>query len=494
MPSMSCRRPANGTVWLGGTLPMTHIHVSGHPLLVGALRTLAVAMLLASATLAQAQSGALSRADAQRRRALTAEATQLRRAGDHAGALSRAREAVAIGTTPALRRLVAEELEATGDLARAYQEFGGCLTDATAGRDRASQRACRTGQSRITPQLEWVRFAPVDDHQGAFRVFAHGAYQDPSAVPIAGESTEIRIEAPLRHVEVPQPSDEGRPPSTRTAASGEEQVILRRRASPGRRSVHLLTLPALGLSGDVCLVRATADATLDVVARVRVDASDAAASIVILDGASGALFWTHTVPREVVLVCEGATSFHINVGGTAERFHWENGAARSEVTTSTVSTERALRIQDAGSSVRPALVSGAWVYPLDPALAVVVEPQRQRSFHLRRTGQNGYDVVVPLAWSGSGSALHGGVAYLAGVAHPEQVAMLHAADYSTGRELFRVRLHGFGSPRVAAEGDRVIVLAGGTLNVLDARTGEVRFGWGRGFPFPPSPAASTPAP
>lgn len=480
-------------MWLGGTPPMTHTHES-HPGRLLTLRTLAVVALLAHAGHAAAQRpAALSREAAQQRRQLTAQATQLRRTGDHAGALGRAREAAALGSTPALRRLIAEELEATGDLAYAYQQFEGCMTEATAGRDRASLRACRLGKERLAPLLEWVRFAPVDERQGTFRVFAHGAYQDPSAVPIAGESTEIRIEAPLRHVEVPQPSDEGRPPSTRNAASGPEQVIVRRRANPGRRSFHLLTLPALGLSGDVCLVRATADTTLDVVARVRVEASDTA-SIVILDGASGALFWTHTVPHEVVLVCEGATSFHLNVGGTAERFHWDNGAVRSEITTSTVSTERSLRIQDAGSSVRPALVSGAWVYPLNPTLSVVVEPQQQRSFHLRRSGAGSYDVVVPLAFGGSGSAVHDDVAYLAGVAHPEQVAMLHAAEASTGRELFRVRLHGFGNPRVAAEGGRVFVVAGGVLNVLDARTGAVRFGWGRGFPFPDGPTSASPAP
>ena len=455
---------------------------------------LAIASLLASAAHAHAQAGTLSREDAQRRRQLTAQATQLRRTGDHAGALARAREAAALGTTVALRRLVAEELEAVGNVAPAYQEFGRCVADATAARDRASLRACRLGQERIAPQLEWVRFATVDEHQGTFRVFAHGAYQDPSAVPIAGLSTEIRIEAPLRHVEVPQPSDEGRPPSARSAASGPEQVIVRRRATPGRRSVHLLTLPALGLSGDVCLVNATADATLDVVGRVRSESPDGTATIVILDGASGALAWTHVVPREVVLVCEGAASFHLNVGGTAERFHWEGGTLRSEVTTSTVGTDRALRIQDAGSSPRPALQAGAWVYPIDPSLSVVVEPQRQRSFHLRRSEPGGYDVVVPLSWSGSGSAVRDNVAYLVGVAHPEQVAMLLAADATTGRGRFRVRLQGFGNPRVLAEGDRVLVLAGGTLNVLDAQTGAPRFGWGRGFPFPAGPAPSAPAP
>lgn len=482
-------------MWLAGTPPMTHTHAS-HPRRLLTLRTLAVVVLLVDAGHAAAQRpAALSREAAQQRRQLTAQATQLRRTGDHAGALGRAREAAALGSTPALRRLIAEELEATGDLAYAYQEFDGCMTEASAGRDRASLRACRLGKERLAPQLEWVRFAPVDEHQGSFRVFAHGRYQDPSAVPIAGPSTEIRIEAPLRNVEVPQPSDEGRAPSARNAASGPEQVVVRRRANPGRRSFHLLTLPALGLSGDLCLVRATGDSTLDVVGRVRVDAPDATASIVILDGASGALFWTHAAPREVVLVCEGASSFHLNVSGTAERFHWEDGNVRSEITTSTVATDRALRIQDAGGGVRPALVSGAWVYPIDAALSVVVEPQRQRSFHLRRSGPNGYDVVVPLAFAGSGSAVHDDVAYVAGVAHPEQVAMLHAAEASTGRELFRVRLHGFGNPRVAAEGGRVFVVAGGVLNVLDARTGAARFGWGRGFSFPASPSdPATPAP
>lgn len=456
---------------------------------------LAVAMLLATATLAQAQPGALSRTDAQRRRALTAEATQLRTAGDHAGALSRAREAAAIGTTPALRRLVAEELEATGDVARAYQEFGGCITDATAGRDRASQRACRTGQSRIEPQLEWVRFAAVDPHQGTFRVFANGQYQDPSAVPIAGPSTEIRVEAPLRHVEVPQATDEGQTPSGfQLAASGPEQVVFRRRATPGRRSFHSLTLPALGLSGELCLVQATTDGTLDLVGRVRAETTDDGASIVILDGATGALVWTHTTAREVTLVCEGASSFHLTVRGTSERFHWADGNVRSEVTTTTVPTEQALRIPEGTADRRPALERGAWVYPLAPALAVVVEPGQQGRFHLRREGSGSFDVVFRLTWPGSGSAVHGDVVYLATVARPEEVAMLLAADALTGRELFRVPLHGFGGARVAADGDRVIVRTGGTLNVLDARSGEIRFGWGRGFPFPPSPAASAPAP
>ncbi|MBK6579768.1 MAG: hypothetical protein IPG17_27010 [Sandaracinaceae bacterium] len=301
---------------------MTHTHES-HPRRLITLRTLAVVVLLANAGHAAAQRpAALSREAAQQRRQLTAQATQLRRSGDHAGALGRAREAAALGSTPALRRLIAEELEATGDPAYAYQEFDGCMTEATAGRDRASLRACRLGKERLAPQLEWVRFAPVDEHQGTFRVFAHGRYQDPSAVPIAGPSTEIRIEAPLRNerglgsggwggwrpgarggggggggawflgaawggpgwggwgggggggglrypgaqkTKVPQPSDEGRAPSARNAASGPEQVVVRRRANPGRRSFHLLTLPALGLSGDLCLVRATGDSTLDVV-------------------------------------------------------------------------------------------------------------------------------------------------------------------------------------------------------------------------------------
>ena len=96
---------------------MTHTNHTGRHPLPHPLAMLGASLLLIMATHAAAQAPALSRENAQRRRQLTAQAGQLSRAGDHAGALLRAREAAALGSTPALRRTIAEELEALGDVA-----------------------------------------------------------------------------------------------------------------------------------------------------------------------------------------------------------------------------------------------------------------------------------------------------------------------------------------------------------------------------------------
>jgi hypothetical protein len=144
--------------------------------------------------------GARARADdGDRRRLLVESALRARDTGDHASALALAQSAGEMRPTSSLTRFIAEEHEALGHLAEAYDSAQRCLRLAEAEEPSANHSAvivgCRSIASELRPRVALLSLtAPVPPPAGLI-VRVEGTARTVGGEPFAVTPATVRIDA-----------------------------------------------------------------------------------------------------------------------------------------------------------------------------------------------------------------------------------------------------------------------------------------------------------